>query len=80
LAEAWPDVAHNTAAEHRQMSAQSYWNLRTGAALQGWSAAEVLNLIEEHLSPTRDREAIHQNETASGDDWCRLYESIHKSG
>jgi tetratricopeptide (TPR) repeat protein len=62
----------------RTLSARSYSNLRSIAELENWSSEQVLQLIEEHLSPDLQPDLWHHSDTVSGDDWQRLYESLHR--
>jgi hypothetical protein len=64
---------HRTGESERYLSARSYWNLRSIAALKAWTAHERLMLIEEHLSPTLHAEFPHHSDSESGPDWERLY-------
>jgi hypothetical protein len=50
----------------RQLSAPAYWNMRSNAAMEGWSVHEVLMLIEEHLSSAKARQR-HWFVEADGD-------------
>jgi hypothetical protein len=59
-------------AEH-QLSATSYWNLRSIAEGKGWNAEEVLILIGEHLSPILVPDFVYHSDTVSGADWQRLH-------
>jgi len=65
--------------DSRELSAQSYWNLRSVADLEQWSPAEVLRLIEEHLSPAEHPLLVHNRGTVSGADWRRLHRWICRS-
>lgn len=63
----------------RELSAKSYWNLRSVADLEQWTTAEVLRLIEEHLSPTEHPLLVHDRSAVSGADWRRLHRWIYRS-
>lgn len=60
----------------RFLTATSYWNLRSIAALRGWTIHECLMLIEEHLCPTLPAEFAHYSDSESGPDWQRLYQWV----
>jgi len=63
----------------RQLSADSYFNLRSVAEQEHWSDAEVLMLIEEHLCPVGDANLVCSS-IVSGADWRRLYSWVHREG
>jgi len=58
----------------RELRASSYWNLRSVAAVQQWSADVILKLINEHLNPTLDPDFVHYSNNGSGRDWKLLHD------
>lgn len=62
----------------RQLSSESYWNLRSAADDHGWSPAEVQMLIEEHLRPELDASLVHHSETISSEEWINRYEWLRR--
>lgn len=62
----------------RQLSAESYWNLRSVAMQERWSAADVLMLIEAYLSPSPDPHLAYRRIAVSGSEWRRLYDFMHR--
>jgi hypothetical protein len=58
----------------RQLSAESYWNLRSVADQEHWSAADVLMLIEAYLSPSAQRHLVFRRAAVTGSEWRRLYD------
>lgn len=64
----------------RELSAESYWNLRSIAEMEEWDSETVLSLIDEHLYPNVHPSFVYYNVTVSGSDWLRLYRWLHGSG
>jgi hypothetical protein len=62
----------------RQLSAESYWNLRSVADQEFWSAADVLMLIEAYLSPSVDPHLAFRRAAVTGSEWRRLYDWIRR--
>ena len=79
LAETPPSAEPSTTTAYRQVSSQSYWNLRAIAEDEQWSSEEVLTLIEEHLNPALNARVSYHRRTVSGADWRRLHGRIHGS-
>ena len=63
---------------NRQLSAESYWNLRSVADQEHWDAADVLDLIEAHLSPVLHSHLAFRRSIVTGDEWRRFYDWIHR--
>jgi hypothetical protein len=63
----------------RQLPASSYWNLRSIAELESWSAEVVLTLISEHLNPTLLPYFVHYSDSSSGPDWLRLHAWVFRA-
>jgi hypothetical protein len=80
FADEYPIPDSSMTRDRRELSAMSYWNLRSTAELENWSSAEVLRLIEEHLNPALHPHLVHHSNTVSGADWRRLYEWVYRSG
>lgn len=64
----------------RELSAESYWNLRSVAEMEDWDSETVLSLIDEHLYPSLRPEFVYHNVTVSGSAWLRLYIWLCESG
>jgi hypothetical protein len=64
----------------REISAESYFNLRSVADLEGWSSADTLDLIEAFLSPAPHSHLAFRRDAVSGDEWRRLYDWINRGG
>jgi hypothetical protein len=62
----------------RQLSAESWWNLRSVTEQERWSFADVLTLVDAHMNPLLDPRLAHRSSTVSGSDWRRLYDWIHR--
>jgi hypothetical protein len=62
----------------RQLSAESFSNLRSVADEEKWEPCYILRLIEEHLTPELFSGLAYHSRTVSGDDWRRLYEWIDR--
>lgn len=71
--------AATSAVVTRKLTA-GYWNLRSAAEAEGWSAADVLMLLQEHLSPMLHSHLVHRSSTVSVDGWQRLYDWLHQDG
>lgn len=56
------------------LSAQSLANLQSVAQVEGWTDAEVLRLISDHLSAPVRAGYAYRNSKVSGSDWRQLYE------
>lgn len=63
---------------NRQLSRESFENLRSQAFQQRWTAAEVLMLIEAHLRPNLDPLALHYSSTISGEEWLNLHNCFNE--
>jgi hypothetical protein len=63
----------------RELSSQSYANLRSVAMIGGWSRKEVLRLIDEYLNPTLSSQFVYHGSTVSDNDWRRLRSNIRRS-
>jgi hypothetical protein len=57
----------------RELSEKSYWGLAAVADIDKWSAAEIVRLIEEYLSPPPNSMVAFYTNDVSGEDWRRLY-------
>jgi hypothetical protein len=68
----------STAPTNRQLSAESYANLRSQAFQRRWTDADILMLIEEHLRPKLNPSAVHYSDTISGEEWMNLYNWTHR--
>jgi hypothetical protein len=68
----------STAPANRQLSAESYANLRSEAFQRRWTEADILMLIEEHLRPNLNPFTINYSDTVSGEEWLNLYNWIHR--
>ena len=68
----------STAPTNRQLSVESYANLRSQAFQERWSDADILILIEEHLRPKLNLFAVNYSETVSGEEWLNLYNWVHR--
>jgi len=73
-------IAEDEHAFDRQLSAESYSNLRSEADQNYWSEAEILMLIEEHLRPELKPLALHYSDTVSGEEWLSLYNWLYRQG
>ena len=62
------------------LSAQSFANLQSMAQVEGWTDAEVLRLITEHLRVRARAGYAYRNSMVSGSDWRQLYRRIFGSG
>jgi hypothetical protein len=62
----------------RQLSAESYWNLRSVAMQESWSAADILMLIEAYLSPSLEPHLAFRRTAVTGSEWRRLYDWKHR--
>lgn len=62
----------------RQLSSESYWNLRSAADDQRWRPSEVLMLVEEHLRPELDASLVHHSETVSSEEWVNRYDWLRR--
>jgi hypothetical protein len=71
-------VAEDEHVLDRQLSAESYSNLRSEADQHYWSEAEILMLIEEHLRPELNPFALHYSETVAGEEWLSLYDWLYR--
>jgi hypothetical protein len=58
----------------RQLSNESYANLRSVADQMHWNDSELLRLIDEHMRPHLELMAVHYSETVSGEEWLALYD------
>lgn len=63
---------------NRQLSAESWWNLRSAAEQERWSFADILTLLDAHLNPLLDPRLVHRSRAVSSSDWRRLYGWIHR--
>jgi hypothetical protein len=63
---------------NRQLSAESYANLRSQAFQRRWTETEILMLIEEHLRPRLNPFVVHYSDTVSGEEWLSLYNWLHR--
>jgi hypothetical protein len=61
-----------------QLSAESYWNLRSVAMQERWSATDVLMLIEAYLSPSLDPHFAYRGIAVTGSEWRRLHDWMHR--
>jgi hypothetical protein len=68
--------SRGTGSTGRQLSAESYANLRSVAYARRWNDSEILMLIEQHLRPQLNPYALHYSDTVSGDEWLYLYNWI----
>jgi hypothetical protein len=62
----------------RQLSAESYWNLRAEAEKEHWTLRDMIALIDEHLNPQLHPNLVHYSRTVAGEEWLRLYRWIHR--
>ena len=79
LAETQPTTSLPLTSSYRQLSAESYWNLRTVAEMENWDDAEIVGIIEEYLYPSLDSELSYNSSTFSGTDWRHLRSRIKRS-
>lgn len=72
------DDASSKVPTNRQLSTESYANLRSQAFQRGWTEVNILMLIEEHLRPKLNPSAVHYSDTVSGEEWVDLYNWVHR--
>jgi hypothetical protein len=63
---------------NRQLSTESYANLRSEAFQRGWTNADIVRLIEEHLRPKLNPFVVNYSDTVSGEEWLDLYNWVRR--
>jgi hypothetical protein len=68
--------AEQTSRLDRRLSLKSFANLESVAQIDGWTDAEIRQLISFHLDPAIPHKHLHYSTTVSGSEWRAIYRRL----